>query len=129
MLALRLTLAAVTAIALSNPSSAQDAQQAIGPFLDTVNTIIQNAIEQEKRDQWLKSPEGQAAQIQPGGLTRSQVTIVQQLLIQRGFDVGQPDGVVGPKTMAVVGKLQQEAGVPVTGLPDQRLLEALLNAH
>jgi peptidoglycan hydrolase-like protein with peptidoglycan-binding domain len=58
---------------------------------------------------------------------RSQVIIVQQLLLQRGYDVGAPDGVVGPKTMAVVGQLQARAGVPVTGLPDEQLLHALLN--
>lgn len=106
---------------LEVPSFAQDVepQQFIGPIIDLMGKVIE-------AERYRNSPEYINQQPQPGGLTRGQVIIVQQMLIQRGFDVGQPDGVVGPKTMAVVGQLQQKAGMPVTGLPDQRLLEALL---
>jgi putative peptidoglycan binding protein len=68
-------------------------------------------------------------QPQPGGLTRGRVIIVQQLLTQKGYDVGQPDGVVGPKLMAVVAQLQRKAGVSVTGYPDQRLFDALVDGQ
>ena len=89
-----------------------DAQQIIGPVLDLMNRAIQQGIQQQQNT-----------------LTRNQVIIVQQLLTQRGFDVGPPDGVVGPKTMAVVAQLQTKAGVPVTGVPDKQLLDALLQGQ
>jgi hypothetical protein len=114
-------LAIVFASTGTIPASAQDVQpgQIIGPVID----LMARAMEAER---YKNSPEGQAAAVQPGGLTRSQVMIVQQLLTQRGYDVGPVDGWVGAKTMTVVAQLQQKAGVTPTGLPDQRLLEALL---
>jgi membrane-bound lytic murein transglycosylase B len=75
------------------------------------------------------SPDYQYQQIEPGGLTRGQVIIIQQLLYKRGYDVGEPDGLVGPKTMAVVAQLQRKAGVLAIGLPDQQLFDALLDGQ
>jgi peptidoglycan hydrolase-like protein with peptidoglycan-binding domain len=89
-----------------------DAQQVITPFVALLNRAIQQGIEQQQNS-----------------LTSNQVVIVQQLLAQRGYDVGPPDGVVGPKTMAVVAQLQKQAGVPITGVPDKQLLDALLQPH
>ena len=66
---------------------------------------------------------------QPGELSSDQIQLVQQLLNRRGFDVGTPDGIVGPKTSAVVSQLQAKAGVPVTGVPTQQLLDALNGAN
>src|ERR1700760_146605 len=116
-------LMAFIAWAAGEPAAAQDTQpsQILGPVLDFMAKTLE--VQRCK-----SSPECQATAIQPGGLTRNQVIIVQQLLTKRGYDVGTPDGTIGPKTITVVGKLQQQAGVPVTGLPDQRLLEALLQA-
>jgi putative peptidoglycan binding protein len=114
----------LTLCATAEPARTEDVQP--GQILGSVLDIMQKAIEAER---YRNSPEGQATAIQPGGLIRSQVMIVQQLLTQKGYDVGQPDGVVGPKTMAVVAQLQQKAGLTPTGLPDQRLLEALLAAQ
>jgi peptidoglycan hydrolase-like protein with peptidoglycan-binding domain len=107
-------------------ASAQDAQQAIGPFFDLMGKVIDEAARQQALERMRNSPEYINQQPQPGGLTRGQVTIVQQLLLQRGYDVGEADGIVGPKTMAVVAKLQAQAGLPVDGYPTQQLLDALV---
>lgn len=107
---------------LYSPVFAQDAQQVIGPVIDLMNKAIEDA-------RIRNSPDYQYQEIQPGGLTRGQVVIIQQLLNKRGLDVGDPDGLVGPKTMAVVAQLQRKAGVPATGLPDQQLFDALLDGQ
>ena len=127
-------IATVVFCAFSLPSKAQDPRNAIGPFLGIMGGVIDQAIQQQEAErlrrqyeqQVLNSPEYQNQQIQPGGLTRGKVIIVQQLLAQRGFDIGPPDGIVGPKTMAVVAQLQRKAGMPVTGYPTQQLFDALL---
>lgn len=50
----------------------------------------------------------------------------QQALIDRGLLDGAADGVYGPKTRAALEAFQKQAGVPVTGLPDQPTLFELL---
>jgi peptidoglycan hydrolase-like protein with peptidoglycan-binding domain len=114
-----MTVAIFCVLCGTSGNAQQDPQQVIAPFIDFMN----RAIEESQRQ---NSPEYQYQQIQPGGLTRAQVVMVQQLLRQRGYDVGEPDGIVGPKTMTVVGQLQVKAGLSPTGLPDQQLLSALL---
>jgi peptidoglycan hydrolase-like protein with peptidoglycan-binding domain len=115
--------------AFSTPLAAQDAQQVMGPFMQLMGTMIEQGARQQEIERYRNSPEFRDQEIQPGGLTRAQVVIVQQLLIQRGFDVGAPDGVIGPKTRAVVAKLQSKAGTPITGNPTQELLDALLQSE
>lgn len=122
-------LGSLLLLQLVTPASAEDdGQQAVGAFIGVVGGLMQQAIEQQRLQQLKNTPEYQDQQIQPGGLTRGQVIIVQQLLIQRGHDVGTPDGVIGPKTRAVVAQLQAKAGVEVTGYPTKQLLDALLQA-
>lgn len=126
------TISAVGATAM-----AQDGRQFIGPALEAFGAIVDQAVQQQEQErlrreaeeQIRNSPEFQLQQIQPGGLTRGQVIIVQQLLLKLGHDVGMPDGIVGPRTMAVVAQLQRRAGTPVTGYPSQQLLDALLEAQ
>lgn len=50
----------------------------------------------------------------------------QQALIDRGLLEGAADGVYGPKTRAALEAFQKQAGLPVTGLPDQPTLFDLL---
>jgi hypothetical protein len=120
-------LIALTALAMnSSKAQAQNSQQFIGPFMDFMGRMIDEAARQQELERLRNSPEVQIQEIQPGGLTRGQVIILQQTLLQRGYDVGPPDGIVGPRTMAVVGQLQAKAGVPITGLPSKDLLDALL---
>jgi len=49
----------------------------------------------------------------------------QMLLNQRGFSVGEPDGLMGPKTKKAIMEFQRGAGIPVNGKVDLKLLKAL----
>ncbi len=60
-------------------------------------------------------------------LTKTQRAQLQTLLNQSGFDVGSPDGVVGPKTRAAVIAYQSRLGLPADGHVSGRLLERLKN--
>ncbi|MGI9356692.1 MAG: peptidoglycan-binding protein [Rhizobiaceae bacterium] len=60
------------------------------------------------------------------GLDQQQlVQKAQAMLNERGFDVGTPDGVIGPQTSKAISEFQRSAGIPVTGKVDKRLLKAL----
>ena len=58
-------------------------------------------------------------------LSKEQRGELQKLLGRAGFDVGTPDGVVGPKTRAAVIAYQQRAGLPADGHISGRLLDRL----
>lgn len=60
-----------------------------------------------------------------GGLSRAQRRQMQALLNQRGFDVGEPDGAIGPRTRAAIRAFQSSAGLPEDGRPGMRVLQAL----
>ncbi|MGI9363572.1 MAG: peptidoglycan-binding protein [Rhizobiaceae bacterium] len=49
----------------------------------------------------------------------------QAQLNQRGFLVGEPDGLIGPKTKQAIMDFQKSAGIPITGEVDRKLLQAL----
>ncbi|MEL7272375.1 MAG: peptidoglycan-binding protein [Pseudomonadota bacterium] len=49
----------------------------------------------------------------------------QAMLNQRGFNVGTPDGLIGPKTKRAIMEFQRSADIPVTGKVDSKLVEAL----
>jgi peptidoglycan hydrolase-like protein with peptidoglycan-binding domain len=67
--------------------------------------------------------------IAPQTLDRSQVMRLQEALNQKGYDVGQVDGVWGPNTEAALGKFQSEQGLQGQGQLDHKTLSALgLNA-
>lgn len=71
---------------------------------------------------------GQFATAWPTGdysLNKAQRTEVQALLNRAGYDVGTPDGVVGPKTRAAVMAFQQRAGLPADGHVSGLLLDRL----
>ncbi|ODT73521.1 MAG: lytic transglycosylase [Pelagibacterium sp. SCN 64-44] len=58
-------------------------------------------------------------------LTKAQRAELQTLLARAGYDVGAPDGVVGPKTRAAVLSYQQRVGLPADGHVSGLLLERL----
>ena len=58
-------------------------------------------------------------------LTKSQRAELQTQLGRAGYDVGSPDGVIGPKTRAAVIAYQQRAGLPADGYISGRLLDRL----
>lgn len=59
------------------------------------------------------------------GLTRSQREELQALLNRRGFNVGTPDGVIGPKTRSGIIAFQRSAGLLADGHASGALLAAL----
>ncbi|WP_179951239.1 lytic murein transglycosylase [Billgrantia lactosivorans] len=61
--------------------------------------------------------------VQP--LSRSQVRDLQQALNARGFDVGDPDGVMGPNTRRGLRQYQRSIGVTPDGFATVSLLERL----
>jgi len=58
-------------------------------------------------------------------LSRSDVMEMQQMLASRGFDVGEPDGVIGSKTRAAVRAYQRAKGLPADGYPSALILKHL----
>ncbi|GLQ54068.1 lytic murein transglycosylase [Devosia nitrariae] len=58
-------------------------------------------------------------------LSKSQRVELQSLLARRGYDVGTPDGVVGPRTRAAIIAFQRAAGLTPDGFASGRLLRTL----
>lgn len=56
-------------------------------------------------------------------LSRTELMEIQDRLGQLGFDIGDPDGVVGPRTRRAIMTFQQEARLPADGYPNGALLE------
>ncbi len=59
------------------------------------------------------------------GVDRNVVREIQQLLAKRGFDAGQPDGSMGPRTSRAIAEYQKSAGLTADGLPTLELLDLL----
>ncbi|MHA6298691.1 peptidoglycan-binding protein [Devosia sp. CAU 1758] len=53
------------------------------------------------------------------------ITKVQQALVKLGFDVGNPDGVAGPKTSDAIKAFERATGMSETGIINPRLLAVL----
>ena len=58
-------------------------------------------------------------------LNKTQRAELQTLLARHGYDVGAPDGVIGPKTRSAVLSFQARAGLPADGYVSGMLLDAL----
>lgn len=58
-------------------------------------------------------------------LTREERMEMQQLLLQRGFDIGQPDGRFGAKTRAAIRDFQARAGLVPDGFASATVLARL----
>jgi lytic murein transglycosylase len=59
------------------------------------------------------------------GLSRAERRELQQRLTRRGYDVGEPDGKIGQKTRDAIKEVERAIGVPATGRPGGRVLDAL----
>lgn len=60
------------------------------------------------------------------GLSRAERREVQKLLLERGFDIGEVDGIIGANTRRAIQELQASLGLPDDhGRAGRRLLEAL----
>ena len=53
---------------------------------------------------------------------------VQRLLNRMGYNVGEPDGAIGEKTMAAIKSFQQRIGVAPDGYANATLLKQLRSA-
>ena len=60
------------------------------------------------------------------GLSRAQRREVQQALAARGYDVGAPDGVIGPKSREAIKDVEGKAGMAPTGRAGGRLYRLLV---
>jgi lytic murein transglycosylase len=59
------------------------------------------------------------------GLSRAERRELQRLLIQHGYDVGEPDGAVGKKTKDAIADFQSKNNLERNGRPSTKVLEAL----
>lgn len=59
------------------------------------------------------------------GLSRIERKWLQELLIVEGYDPGEPDGKIGPKSRAAIREAERDLGLPVTGRAARRVFRAL----
>ncbi len=59
------------------------------------------------------------------GIGRAERREVQQRLLDRGFDVGAPDGIIGARTRTAIRAFQASAGLAQDGRAGTRVLQAL----
>ena len=59
------------------------------------------------------------------GLSRAERREVQELLIARGYDIGNADGIIGSRTREAIKAFQAAAGLPADGHPGTKVLNAL----
>jgi hypothetical protein len=77
-------------------------------------------------------PVGSSAAQRGGGsqggsvnLSQSEIREVQMKLNQKGFNVGEPDGVMGPKTRDGLAQFQRQEGLQASGDIDSQTADAL----
>ncbi len=59
------------------------------------------------------------------GLSRAQRRELQTLLIRRGYDIGEVDGMIGAKTREAIEDVQRRAGLQPDGRAGRKVLDAL----
>ncbi|CAB3845879.1 Tn3 family transposase TnXax1 [Achromobacter anxifer] len=70
-------------------------------------------------------PLAQAWPTDDPGLSRAQRRELQRLLIARGYEVGEPDGMIGTRTRQALQSAQRELGLPPDGRAGLKSLQAL----
>lgn len=70
-------------------------------------------------------PLAQAWPTDDPGLSRAERRELQRLLIAKGYDVGEPDGMIGARTRQALQAAQRELGLPADGRAGQKALKAL----
>lgn len=55
-----------------------------------------------------------------------QLRIVQKMLIQLGFSVGEPDGLLDEKTVEAIKTVEEQNGIPITGAVTPELVDILI---
>lgn len=59
------------------------------------------------------------------GISRAERREVQERLLAHGYDVGEADGAIGPRTRRAIEAFQRASGLPVDGRAGARVLRAL----
>ncbi len=59
------------------------------------------------------------------GLSRAERRALQERLVAAGFDIGEVDGLIGPRTRAAIRAAEERLGLEPTGRAGRRILEAL----
>jgi hypothetical protein len=59
------------------------------------------------------------------GISRAERREVQQRLVDRGYDIGEIDGMIGAKSRAAINEFQTSVGMKADGRAGQRVLQAL----
>ena len=59
------------------------------------------------------------------GLTRAERLELQKLLLANGYDIGEPDGKIGPVTRAAIAEAEKRFGMPSTGRAGRKIYRAL----
>lgn len=70
-------------------------------------------------------PLAQAWPTDDPGLSRAERRELQRLLIARGYELGEPDGMIGERTREALRAAQRELGLPADGRAGQKALKAL----
>ena len=59
------------------------------------------------------------------GYSELMAQAMKELLIEKGFDAGEPDGLLGPTTRSALREFQIGAGLVGDGFPDRKTLTQL----
>jgi len=59
------------------------------------------------------------------GTSRAERREIQKLLLARGYDIGEADGLIGNNTRDAISNFQRSSGLPVDGRAGQKVLSAL----
>jgi hypothetical protein len=126
-----IALLATTALAVPAFAANNAADQSQQPGIQQQQPAQQQSQAQPQDQQSQAQDQQQQAQngnqaVSPNDLSRSQVKQMQQALNQQGFNVGTPDGKVGPRTRQALQKFDQKKGIQSTnGQPSEQTLAQL----
>jgi hypothetical protein len=73
----------------------------------------------------VSSSQAQRGSSQAGSSGQSEIREAQMKLNQKGFDAGQPDGVMGPRTQDALAQFQRQQGLQESGQIDSATADAL----
>ena len=104
-----------------DPDDLDDARKVVNDWAPA--TLNESVNRFSAPDEW--KGRGSGSKSSATNSSRKLVKKAQVLLNQRGFNVGTPDGVIGPKTKRAILEFQRNAGIPITGKVDKKTLAAL----
>ena len=125
----------LTTIEISNNNYEQ---LIIAEWYDDVIKVIEKTVKKPRQEQdgrqkktYQQNPRNQEQQVNKQNsnysyqLSRDDIAKIQVLLNERGFNVGNPDGISGAKTTIAIKQYQRQVGLTVNGNPSYELLDHL----